>query len=272
MAESKMRTLLIATIIAAAAGMIGGGAILFFEQQGPLRPAPFYALPSILTWIVLHRFVRNRSIIRAVIIGLLSPLAACIIFLPLYAVPLIWALFLARYWWITLPIAIGTSLLIQLCISDYENASASWRRLAALAFLVLAVGVGAAPYVVRGNRDPLRADVPGIRARLLSAVPPGSSPDAVIGALGKAIAYDRGATGEFFGEPQYQPRIPARRMDRGISYPVGKGSVQAVLGWYYSSNGRVNVFSQWAFDDRDRLIDVYVEKLDLRGAPPDSSK
>ena len=151
----RWETFGISLAVAAAAGVVGAEAILFFEEgiAGLLAYPPFYAIPSIIPWSILYRLVLNRSLVRAAMVGILSPVVACILFLPFYFVGFVWAIYLIRYWWVTLPVGIGTSLLIQCLASDFGTGYARKPRVLALVALLLAVGVCSAPYAARALRE-----------------------------------------------------------------------------------------------------------------------
>lgn len=268
--SSDLKVLLM-VIIAGSAGILGACAILFFEEGlgGWLAYPPFYAIPSMITWSILYRFVVNHSVQRAFVVGLASSLVACIMFSPLLALGFLWAIGLIRYWWITVPVGVGTSLLIQLLASDYRAGYSPWPRVVALAGLLVAVALSAAPVVAHNLRDPLRADREAIRARLLRATPVGSTSDDVLRALGSTIDYDRNGTRRYFFEaPKYFADRPADRYEDtpgvAYAYPVGKGSVQILLGQHRTfRQGQINVWAAWAFDGNARLIEVLVRKTQV---------
>ena len=253
----------ITALIAAVAGALGAQAIMFVLNHGPDADANKFAVPSVITWLVLHRFVRNKSLSHALIAGLVSPVVACLIFLPVVFVGVAWFIVLAKYWWITIPVGVGTSLLVQLFTSDYGPEYSRTPRLIALLFLVLIVDAAASPAVLRAARDPLRLrSAESLRAKFLDIVPPGSSPDAVLKAIGTSIPYYRDPN-EWGGRPQYAA-VPAY-MPRGtVMVPVGDHSIQVPLGWYYMPRGRINATADFAFDANHRLIDVCVRKRPIR--------
>jgi hypothetical protein len=257
------RAVLATLVVAALAGVGGAALIVFFEDGvgGWLVYPPLYSIPSIITWACLARFVLNRSVLRALLIGLASPVAACALFLPLCW---LWAPALLRYWWITIPLGVATSLLIQLFGSDYTTSYRSWPRLAALAALLTLVIVCAAPRVNRELHDPARDDLATIRARLIRATPIGSSRDDVVHALASTISYDVAAT-RSAGNPAYV-NMPAMRYVDKVGYPVGVGRIEATLGVYRTlDHGRIRTYATWAFDERGRVIEVFVRKYSLSG-------
>jgi hypothetical protein len=167
-----------------------------------------------------------------------------------------------RYWWLTFPIGIATSLMVQLFTSDSGGRYARSRWIA-LAILIVATAGAAAPAIGRAARDPLRRPAEVIRAELLEATALGSSPSDVLHALRTRIPYDREAAHAWGSSPMFRPQ-PAFRYDGIYATPVGAGRIETLLGWYYTPRGRMNVFAKWVFDSNDRLIDVLVQKNMIR--------
>ena len=69
------------------------GAKLIFLQAGEERPPYLAAIPSILTWLFLARYVVGKPYSKAVLVGLVSPLVAALAGIPflLYGVLMILA-------------------------------------------------------------------------------------------------------------------------------------------------------------------------------------
>jgi hypothetical protein len=261
------RAFVVMIVVSAITGVGGAFGILFFQNGvGGIAAFPlFYAIPSVLTWALLTPYILNRSVGRAIVFGLLSPALACAMFLPLFFLGLYWAVALLRCWWLTLPIAVGTSLLIQLLASDYTAAYRRGPRVAALLLLLVTMGTVSAVVIRHNLNDPLRESAAVIRARLLEETPSGSSPKDVLHALESTIEYEQEMTRSYYGKAKYDPQRQGRRYEETpdnmrMGYPVGKGSIEATLGSYRTRAGIVRVQATWAFDADERLLDVFVNK------------
>ena len=79
------------------------------EMDDFLQSYWLVAIVSVLLWFVLAKRLRGQPAWVAVIIGLLSPGIACLALAPV-GIGLVWALFLAKAWYFTLPIALATGL------------------------------------------------------------------------------------------------------------------------------------------------------------------
>src|SRR5688572_12655172 len=105
--------------VALVASAVGLAAILLpiGEMDDFLRSFWLVAIVSVLLWFVLAKRLRGQSLWFAATIGLLSPLIACLLLAPV-GIGLAWALFLAKAWYVTLPIALATGLAMHRVVNE----------------------------------------------------------------------------------------------------------------------------------------------------------
>ncbi|HVR40727.1 MAG TPA: hypothetical protein VMU84_16645 [Thermoanaerobaculia bacterium] len=75
------------------------------------------AIVSVPLWFVLARRLKGQPVWVAAVVGLLSPVIACLVLVPV-GIGLVWALFLAKAWYFTLPIAFGTGLVMHRVVNE----------------------------------------------------------------------------------------------------------------------------------------------------------
>jgi len=71
---------------------------------------------SIVTWIILVRFLRPTSLVRVIVIGLLSPYVGCILGLVWGGAGAIWAIWITRFVYLFAPVGLATSFAIWFAI------------------------------------------------------------------------------------------------------------------------------------------------------------
>lgn len=115
-------------IAAFAGGGIGLASVLgpMGEMDDFLPLLPVYGSISALLWIALAKAIRNRNAWTAIAVGLLSPIAACLLAAPLL-VGIGWAIYLGKTWYFTFPIGAGMGLVIHGIVNVFNPAASRAR-------------------------------------------------------------------------------------------------------------------------------------------------
>ena len=92
------------------------------EMDDFLKSYVLVAIVSVLLWFALARRLRGQPVWVAVAVGLLSPVIACLVLAPV-GIGLVWAVFLAKAWYFTLPIAVSTGLAMHRVVNDARIAN-----------------------------------------------------------------------------------------------------------------------------------------------------
>lgn len=110
-------------LVALVAAAVGVASILLpmGEMDDFLKSYWLVAIVSVLLWFVLAKRLRGQPAWVAAIIGLLSPGIACLAVAPV-GIGLVWALFLAKAWYFTLPIALATGLAMHRVVNETQRA------------------------------------------------------------------------------------------------------------------------------------------------------
>ena len=115
----------------------------------------------------------------------------------------------------------------------------------ALLTTVLALGI----VLIRCSSLPRRSEQ-CIRERLLRETPQGSTYSAVL-----SYAKKQG-----WPVTEHSRGYETRKSGRSPATVVGKRAIEAYLGSYQGLPWHVDVDVYWAFDEHDKLIDVFVDK------------
>ena len=111
-------------LVALAASAVGLSSVLLLmgEMDDFLRSYVLVAIVSVLLWFVLAKRLRGESVWFAAIIGLLSPVIACLALAPL-GIGFVWAVGLAEAWYFTLPIALFTGVVMHRAVNEAQWAN-----------------------------------------------------------------------------------------------------------------------------------------------------
>jgi hypothetical protein len=105
--------------ISAASGFVGGWAIARILLTGSVEThlntpgVAIFVPPSVVTWVILSRFVNRHSVLRAILIGAISPVVGCVVWAIIYVgLGIFWMAIVFRFYYLFMPFGILTSLAI----------------------------------------------------------------------------------------------------------------------------------------------------------------
>jgi hypothetical protein len=113
--QTRVRVATVA-LIASAVGVVS---ILLpmGEMDDFLRSYWLVAVVSVWLWSTLAKRLIGQPLWMGALIGLLSPLIACLALFPI-GIGFIWAIGLAQAWYFTLPIALATGLTVHHIVNE----------------------------------------------------------------------------------------------------------------------------------------------------------